>query len=483
MSQLYDMARKAYQHIRALPAKPPLVLPGHMNAICSVVFLPDGKEVVSGGVGGNIRGWRVEDGCELGKGMWENSMVYAIAASNNGQWIATGGEEQHITIWNTVTCKKVFELEGHTNTVRSLAFSPDSGRLASGSTDQTVIVWNTTTGERLLGPLIGHAAPSVWCVAFSPDGDKIASCDGDDMRIWNSYSGDLVIRRIKIQAVSLVWTPDGQQLIAGCGEGFIKRFSSSTGSLHADWKAHTELVTSIAISPNGKFIASASEDKTVCLWDMMTSTSIVPALKCNDEVCSVAISPAGSHLASGGFDCKLRIWSLKGIIPSSLLKNTPTTSNVKVRPNGSLLTRTFVKPVQQGVLSSTEERPSEPLLTPPRVISGGQGEDCDSPVFLAYDGDVAPGGIIVKTSREATQHAPLSPSLVNVRASSGSPTTISDFGSRLPPAYSKTTTNGQAEDPGSSVLPTSDRNASPGISIVKTSREPTRQNPWKIDDT
>ncbi|KIJ09106.1 hypothetical protein PAXINDRAFT_42507, partial [Paxillus involutus ATCC 200175] len=234
-------------------------LPGHTNPIWSVVFLPDGKEVISGCADGNIRGWRVDDGCEVGKGrkgMWENSIVYAIVASSDGQWIATGGEEQHVTIWNTTTCEKVFELEGHTDEVRSLAFSQDSARLASGSKDQTVIVWNTTTGERLLGPLTGHTTRSVWCVAFSPNGDKIT----------------------------------------------VFYFNC------ADWKPHTELVHSITISPNGKFIASASYDKTVRLWDMMASTSVGPALECDDEVYSVAISPSGSHLASGGRDRKVRIW-------------------------------------------------------------------------------------------------------------------------------------------------------------------------------
>ncbi|KAF8835790.1 hypothetical protein BDN67DRAFT_390444 [Paxillus ammoniavirescens] len=88
MSQLYDTARNAYRRVRGPPKPPPLVLPGHTNPIWSVVFPPDGKEVISGCAGGNIRGWRVEDGCELKKGrngMWENGPVYAIAASSDGQ--------------------------------------------------------------------------------------------------------------------------------------------------------------------------------------------------------------------------------------------------------------------------------------------------------------------------------------------------------------------------------------------------------------
>ncbi|KIJ05887.1 hypothetical protein PAXINDRAFT_140991, partial [Paxillus involutus ATCC 200175] len=309
MSQLVDTARNVYLRVKGFP-KPPLVLLGHTHWVWSVAFLPDGQEVISGSADGSARRWRVEDGCEVGRAlMWEEGSVLAVDASSDGNWIATACQEKNITIWNAATCDKVLVLKGHTDRVRSLAFSPDSARLVSGSRDKTLIVWSTTTGERLLGPLIGHTN-TVGCACFSPNGDKIASCDSIDIRIWNSHSGDLVIRPIKVSVCVLTWTPDGQQLIAGIVDGSIKCISSSTGSLLVDWKAHTDIVHSIAVSPNGKFVASASVDKTVRLWDMTTSTQIGPPLQCDDNVYSVAISPAGNYLVSGGRDCKVRIWNL-----------------------------------------------------------------------------------------------------------------------------------------------------------------------------
>ncbi|KIJ10806.1 hypothetical protein PAXINDRAFT_85460 [Paxillus involutus ATCC 200175] len=249
----------------------------------------------------------MEDGCEIGKALWESGIVYAVAASGDGRWIATGGVGKNVTIWNTTTYEKVIELEGHSGDVRSLAFSRDSARIVSGSEDKTVIVWSATTGERHLGPLKGHTY-TVWCARFSPDDDKIASCDGSSIRVWNSHSGVPLMRPIHVSAIALEWTPDdSQQLIAGCVDGFIRRFSSSTGSLLADWEAHTALITSIAVSQNGKFIASASHDKTVRICDMTTSTQIGPTLQCDDKVYSVAISPAGRHLVSAGRGHRVRI--------------------------------------------------------------------------------------------------------------------------------------------------------------------------------
>ncbi|KAF8842626.1 WD40 repeat-like protein [Paxillus ammoniavirescens] len=340
MSQLYETTKTAYR-VRG-PPKPSLELRGQTNPTWSVAFLPNGKKVISASADGNIQRWRVKDGCELGREMRENGVVYAVAASGDGLWIATGGKARNITIWDATTHEKVTELDGHSDTTRSLEFSRDSARLVSGSTDlKTVIVWNTVTGQKLLGPLKGHTR-SVWEAHFSPNGDKIASCDGGDIRIWNSHSGDPVIQPITVWAVSLAWTPNGQQLIAGCGQGFVKRFASSTDSLLADWKAHTKLVHSIAISPNGNFLVSASPDKTIRFWDMMTSTQIGSPLQCPDRVYSVAISPNGTHLARGRRDSQVHIWRLKRVVPPSFLKDMPAKPNVWARLHGLLSNRSAV---------------------------------------------------------------------------------------------------------------------------------------------
>ncbi|KAF9222777.1 WD40 repeat-like protein [Gyrodon lividus] len=320
MSRLYDSARNAYWRVRGLPV--PSMLRGHTGTISSVEFLADGKQVISGSEDGSVRVWRVKDGREVETVMKEGHPVLAATASSDGRWIATGGIENKITIWNATTHEKVVELEGHSDLVWSLAFSPNSGRVVSGSHDGMVILWNTTTGERLVGPLQGHTQP-VWSVSFSPNGEEIATCDMCDIQIRYSHSGELVIPPIGVDAVSLTWTPNGQPLlIAGCSDGSIKLFDSSTGITLEEWTAHTASVHTTTFSRNGKFIASCSLDHTVRLWDTTTRQKIGPSLQHDDLVLSVAISPDGSHLVSGGRDKKVRIWSLKGIIPPSLLENT-----------------------------------------------------------------------------------------------------------------------------------------------------------------
>jgi hypothetical protein len=122
-------------------------------------------------------------------------------------------------------------LHGHTKEVWSVAFSPDGQTLASGSADNTIILWDVEARQPLGSSLTGHKAP-VLSVAFSPDGQKLASSSADNAIILWDVATD---------------QPLGQPL-----------------SGHTDW------VYSVAFSPDGQTLASGSRDNAIILWDVAT---------------------------------------------------------------------------------------------------------------------------------------------------------------------------------------------------------------------
>jgi tetratricopeptide (TPR) repeat protein len=109
-----------------------------------------------------------------------------------------------------------------------VAFSPDGQRLASGSNDNTVKIWDSATGQELR-PLKGHAN-GVWSVAFSPDGQRLASGSEDNtVKIWDSATGQELVS-LKAQSgpvPSVAFSPDGQRLASANQDGSINFWETS----------------------------------------------------------------------------------------------------------------------------------------------------------------------------------------------------------------------------------------------------------------
>jgi eukaryotic-like serine/threonine-protein kinase len=97
----------------------------------------------------------------------------------------TLGTEDTVRILDTTTGSQVLALRGHTTIVVCLAFSPDGKRIATGSGDLTIRLWDASTGQEVL-TLRGHTA-AVTSLAFSPDGHRLVSGGIDwTARVWDA---------------------------------------------------------------------------------------------------------------------------------------------------------------------------------------------------------------------------------------------------------------------------------------------------------
>ena len=168
---------------------------------------------------------------------------------------------------------------GIRSSVRSVAFSPDGNTIASGSWDYTIRLWNANTGENIR-TLTGHTG-SVTSVAFNPNGFTVASGSEDGtIRLWHATIGTHVrtLTGHTDWVTSVAFSPDGTTIASGNDDGTIGLWDANTGEHIRTLTGHTSWVTSVAFSSDGNTIASGSEDGTVLLWELTptpTSNSTV----------------------------------------------------------------------------------------------------------------------------------------------------------------------------------------------------------------
>jgi WD40 repeat protein len=162
----------------------------HKREIRGLAFSPDHKHLVSASDDGKVKVW---DATRLDKNQDARHTLSArvpgpslnVAFSRDG-WLATGGEENTVQIWNVETGEELRPpLRGHNGEVYALAVSPDGRWLASGGEDSEVKVWDTHNKFRLARNLRGHTG-LVSSLAFSPKGGILASGSRDrTVKVWD----------------------------------------------------------------------------------------------------------------------------------------------------------------------------------------------------------------------------------------------------------------------------------------------------------
>ncbi|CAN6569944.1 unnamed protein product [Malus baccata var. baccata] len=285
---------------------------GHKNWVLSIAWSPDGKHLVSGSKSGELQCWDPLTGNPSGNPLighkkWITGISWEpVHLSSPCRRFVSASKDGDARIWDVTLRKSVICLSGHTLAVTCVKWGGD-GVIYTGSQDCTIKVWETTQGK-LIRELKGHGH---WVNSLTLSTEYVLRTGAFD-HTCKQYSSPEEMKKAALERYNKMKGNAPERLVSGSDdftmflwEPFVSKQPKTRMT------GHQQLVNHVCFSPDGQWIASASFDRSVKLWNGTTGKFVAAFRGHVGPVYQISWSADSRLLVSGSKDSTLKVWDIR----------------------------------------------------------------------------------------------------------------------------------------------------------------------------
>jgi WD40 repeat protein len=280
---------------------------------------PDGRTIATIDDRGRVRLRSVVEGRGIERDVDVGGFQGVLAFSPDGRYLAIGGEEPDVVLCDLDAGGQARPQGIPVRRTCDLRFSPDGRTLAVSSyASGAILLWDLRAGR--LGMTLSSRPSPVTTMAFSPDGQSLASADSKGILFWDLATGRPRhhLAGPSVWAPSVSYSPDGRLLAAvELRDYSVRVWDIRTGELIRRIVGRSFPIHAAAFSPDGRLLATAAADGFVRLFDVADGRELRRLDGQSQYLRQVAFSPDGRTLAATGDDDDIRLWDLNRLIGAS----------------------------------------------------------------------------------------------------------------------------------------------------------------------
>jgi len=285
---------------------------GHSHIVSSAFYSSDGRYIVSSSWDMSVKLWDAAGGREMATFLGHTDRVNYAIISRDNSLIASASQDGTVRIWDTKTGKEKFRIE---EKAYSVVFGPDDKTIFTIRTDG-INQWNTKSGK-LVGTFYEDTEENIYSDSLK-SGDTVIVSDNGEIKILNIKTGLFKTNFISPSSMSsMAVSKDGSLIAHGTWNGAVN-ISGNSGEKYADFSAHDTIITSLAFSDDNRYLATASNDLKIHLWDVdrlfnSHNTEVLPIKTFNGHTqsnISVSFSPDNRYIISTSLDKIIKIWDI-----------------------------------------------------------------------------------------------------------------------------------------------------------------------------